>query len=118
VAVAYLGAIRFDLASRRARFHTGASRTLKKSALSNPNFSKALHSKINADFGIFATMAAYPVYFTGDITHPKNKIIFMGINPGLGQDWYQRLRYLREPEVALGPVQPHATPPTGFHLFQ
>ena len=37
---------------------------------------------INADFGIFPTIPTYPVYFTGDITMPEDKIIFMGINPG------------------------------------
>lgn len=37
---------------------------------------------INADFGIFPTLAAYPVYFAGDVRRPKNKFVFMGINPG------------------------------------
>jgi hypothetical protein len=37
---------------------------------------------INADFGIFPTTAAYPVYFAGDVCNPKGKIVFIGINPG------------------------------------
>jgi len=30
-------------------------------------------------------LAAYPVYFTGDIREPINKIIFIGINPGFDE---------------------------------
>jgi hypothetical protein len=41
---------------------------------------------INADFGIFPTMAAYPIYFMGDVKRPKDKIIFMGINPGFNEE--------------------------------
>lgn len=41
---------------------------------------------INADFGIFPTMPAYPVYFAGDIEKPEDKIIFMGINPGFNEE--------------------------------
>jgi hypothetical protein len=41
---------------------------------------------INADFGIFPTMVSYPVYFAGDIREPKDKIIFMGINPGFSEE--------------------------------
>jgi hypothetical protein len=47
---------------------------------------------INADFGIFPTMATYPVYFAGDIRQPENKIIFMGINPGFGEESNRRER--------------------------
>jgi hypothetical protein len=38
--------------------------------------------EINIDFGIFPPAKAYPVYFAGDITRPKGKKIFVGINPG------------------------------------
>src|SRR5467141_2021631 len=41
---------------------------------------------INADFGIFPTLAAYPVYFAGDIREPEDKIIFIGINPGFNKE--------------------------------
>jgi hypothetical protein len=41
---------------------------------------------INADFGIFPTLAAYPVYFAGDIREPKDKIVFMGINSGFSEE--------------------------------
>lgn len=52
---------------------------------------------INADFGIFPTMATYPVYFAGDICQPKNKIIFMGINPGFGEESNRKERdFLRQ----------------------
>ncbi len=37
---------------------------------------------INKNFGIFPAVKVYPVYFGGDITNPKGKIIFIGINPG------------------------------------
>lgn len=41
---------------------------------------------INADFGIFPSVPAYPVYFAGDIREPTGKIIFMGINPGYHEE--------------------------------
>jgi hypothetical protein len=44
------------------------------------------YEDINADFGIFPTMAAYPVYFAGDIRKPKNKHVFIGINPGFNEE--------------------------------
>jgi hypothetical protein len=52
---------------------------------------------INADFGIFPTMPTYPVYFAGDIRYPENKIIFIGINPGFGEDSNRKEReFLRQ----------------------
>ena len=30
-------------------------------------------------------MTAYPGYFTGDIREPKDKLIFIGINPGFNE---------------------------------
>ena len=48
------------------------------------------YEDINADFGIFPTMAAYPVYFAGDVTRPKEKIVVMGINPGFNEAMNRR----------------------------
>ena len=59
--------------------------------------------EINADFGIFPTMATYPVYFAGDVRRPENKIIFMGINPGFGEESNKREReFLRQYGVFEG----------------
>lgn len=47
------------------------------------NFLKgSTFENINADFGIFPVAPVYPVYFSGNIQKPKEKFIFMGINPG------------------------------------
>jgi hypothetical protein len=52
---------------------------------------------INADFGIFPTMPTLPVYFAGDVRQPENKIIFMGINPGFGEESNRKEReFLRQ----------------------
>lgn len=54
------------------------------------NFLKgSVYEEINKDFGIFPAEKAYPVYFCGDVTKPKNKIIFIGINPGYSSDRYK-----------------------------
>lgn len=49
------------------------------------NNPKSTFEQINIDFGIFPNFNPYPVYFSGDITKPKNKMIFIGINPGFGK---------------------------------
>lgn len=36
---------------------------------------------INSRFGIFPKTKLYPMYFYGDIENPKDKYVFMGINP-------------------------------------
>ena len=41
---------------------------------------------MNVDFGIFPCEKVYPLYFTGDIINPKDKIIFIGINPGYNKE--------------------------------
>lgn len=46
----------------------------------------SVFEEINEDFGIFPKAKVYPVYFSGDITKPKNKIIFIGINPAYSED--------------------------------
>jgi len=46
---------------------------------------KNIFEQINIDFGIFPEKMPYPVYFCGDITKPKNKIVFIGINPGYNE---------------------------------
>jgi hypothetical protein len=58
---------------------------------------------INADFGIFPKMATYPVYFAGDIGQPTDKIIFMGINPGFGEESNRKEReFLRQRGIFEG----------------
>lgn len=47
--------------------------------------SKSVFEQINLEFGIFPDFNPYPVYFSGDITKPKGKMIFIGINPGFGK---------------------------------
>ncbi|MDE1945355.1 MAG: hypothetical protein KGI78_03600 [Patescibacteria group bacterium] len=42
----------------------------------------SVYEEMNADFGIFPSAKVYPLYFAGDILHPKDKLVFMGINPG------------------------------------
>jgi hypothetical protein len=42
----------------------------------------SVYEEMNSEFGIFPPKKVYPMYFMGDITKPKNKIIFVGINPG------------------------------------
>lgn len=42
----------------------------------------SVYEDINQLFGIFPKEKQYPIYFTGEITEPKNKYLFIGINPG------------------------------------
>jgi hypothetical protein len=42
--------------------------------------------EICADFGQFPRFRAYPVYFVGDLDSPRNKHVFIGINPGYKQE--------------------------------
>ncbi len=42
----------------------------------------SVFEEINENFGIFPNVPLYPVYFHGNIEDPKNKIVFIGINPG------------------------------------
>lgn len=73
---------------------------LEEDRFTEPQFLKgSTFENINTDFGIFPTMAAYPVYFAGDITKPEDKIIFMGINPGFnekGDDNKKEQAFLKE----------------------
>jgi len=56
---------------------------LEERRFSDSQFLKgSTFEEINIDFGIFPPAKAYPVYFAGDVTHPKGKKIFVGINPG------------------------------------
>ncbi len=43
---------------------------------------ESVFEQINIDFGIFPSEKVYPVYFSGDVTNPYGKKIFIGINPG------------------------------------
>lgn len=54
------------------------------------------YENINADFGIFPTTLAYPVYFAGDIRYPENKIVVIGINPGFNESQYVKERQFLE----------------------
>ncbi len=59
--------------------------------------SGSTYEQINADFGIFPPVKLYPTYFSGNIKKPKNKIIFVGINPGYSVELNKReLKYLQE----------------------
>lgn len=42
----------------------------------------SVFEEINADFGIFPPVSVYPVYFSGNVDKPKNKLVVIGINPG------------------------------------
>ena len=42
----------------------------------------SVFEEINENFGIFPSVPLYPVYFHGNIENPKDKIVFIGINPG------------------------------------
>ncbi len=42
----------------------------------------SVYEQINEDFGIFPKEKVYPVYFSGDISKPEAKYVFVGINPG------------------------------------
>lgn len=46
----------------------------------------SVYEDINLQFGPFPKTNVYPVYFTGDLKHPKGKTIFIGINPGYNQE--------------------------------
>jgi hypothetical protein len=46
---------------------------------------QSVYEDINDDFGIFPAAKVYPLYFMGEIRKPKNKIIFIGINPGYNE---------------------------------
>jgi len=55
------------------------------------NFTKGSYFEdINDKFGIFPKTKLYPMYFYGNIENPKNKYVFVGINPsytgGLEED--------------------------------
>lgn len=58
---------------------------------------KSVFEQINLEFGIFPDFNPYPVYFSGDITKPKGKMIFIGINPGFGKiaDQQREKEYLQ-----------------------
>jgi len=58
---------------------------------------KSVFEQINIEFGIFPNFNPYPVYFSGDITKPKDKMIFIGINPGFGKigDQQREKEYLQ-----------------------
>jgi hypothetical protein len=46
------------------------------------NFTKGSYFEdINDKFGIFPKTKLYPMYFYGNIENPKNKYVFVGINP-------------------------------------
>lgn len=45
---------------------------------------------INNDFGIFPNDNPYPVYFSGDITKPKGRFVFIGINPAYDKEWNRK----------------------------
>lgn len=46
------------------------------------NFTKdSYFEDVNSKFGIFPNKKLYPMYFYGNIENPKNKYIFVGINP-------------------------------------
>src|SRR3989338_10998511 len=64
----------------------------------NKHFKKgSVFEEINEDFGIFPKEKVYPVYFTGDIENPKDKIIFVGINPAFNSTWNRKeQKYLEE----------------------
>jgi hypothetical protein len=58
---------------------------------------ESTYENINADFGIFPSTPAYPVYFAGDIRFPESKIVIVGLNPGYDPDKYSKeLEYLNE----------------------
>ncbi len=44
---------------------------------------------VEYQFGLADVASAYPVYFAGDIAHPENKEIFVGINPGYANEKQQ-----------------------------
>lgn len=46
----------------------------------------SVYEEMNADFGTFPNARVYPLYFAGDIRHPQDKIVFIGINPGYQTD--------------------------------
>ncbi len=51
------------------------------------NFLKgSVYEEMNAEFGIFPSKKVYPVYFHGDIFSPKEKHIFVGMNPGYKEE--------------------------------
>ena len=53
----------------------------------NENFyNNSVYAEMSSDFGIFPVLKVYPIYFVGDVTKPKDKIIFIGINPGYSKD--------------------------------
>ena len=43
---------------------------------------QSVFEEINVDFGIFPPVNVYPVYFSGNVQKPKNKLVIIGINPG------------------------------------
>jgi hypothetical protein len=57
---------------------------LEEQRFSDPQFLKgSTFEEINRNFGLFPAVKAYPAYFYGDVTRPKGKKIFVGINPGI-----------------------------------
>ena len=52
--------------------------------------------QINLDFGIFPPQAAYPIYFAGDIAHPRSKKIFVGINPAFSGKQADEQSFLKQ----------------------
>ena len=46
----------------------------------------SVYEDMNRLFGIFPAVKCYPQYFTGDLLHPKNKFILIGINPGYNDE--------------------------------
>lgn len=45
----------------------------------------SVYEQINAEFGIFPAKKVYPVYFAGDIFNPKDKLVFIGMNPAYNE---------------------------------
>lgn len=53
-------------------------------------FKGSVFEEININFGIFPNANPYPLYFAGNIKEPKNKTIFIGINPGYSTEWNKK----------------------------
>lgn len=72
---------------------------LEESRFQDGNYLKgSTFEEINKEFGIFPNAKAYPVYFAGDIQNPKDKIIFVGINPGYAETGMSQERQKLEQE--------------------
>ncbi len=69
---------------------------LEELRFTNKNFLKgSTFEDINTDFGIFPRYPVYPTYFIGDITNPRDKYIFIGINPGYNSNNSLENAYLK-----------------------